>query len=327
MTADRRSPYIILGLPSGASLDDARREFDRRSQLVRRGNARGVTAEDLAWALAQVALHAAEPVNALDTYRIPLDTAALRPPAGPGLLRPGPRPTARTTGPTPQADREVVFDAARLDASRALLDRTAGGVGKQLDRIGDAPLPPIRLAEQPARRRSLVSVLLVAAVAVVVVAIAVIRPKLGSDSEAAPATTAAPVRTTVAASSTAPSTTAVPRPPGIGDALSVDGLSITPDAPLNGFGVLCLLVRLEGPPPLTFDRSKLAIVSGGEPIAVSGKVGTGRASLDDVPAGAGEAVREACFPVVDWNLRLTELIYLGQAESLTWTINDPAFDS
>jgi len=219
-----------------------------------------------------------------------------------------------------------VFDAARLDASRALLDRTAGAVGRQLDRIGDAPLPPIRLTEQPARRRSLVSVLLVAAVAVIVVAIAVVRPDVGSDGEAAPTTTLAPVRTTVVAS-TAPSTTEVPRPPGIGDALSVDGVAITPDAPLNGFGVLCLLVRLDGPPPLTFDRSKLAVVSGGEPIAVAGKVGTGRASLEDVPAGAGEAVREACFPVADWNLRLTELIYVGEAESLTWTINDPAFDS
>ena len=325
MSVERRSPYIILGLPSGASLADARREFNRRSELVRRGNARGVTAEDLAWALVQVSLHAADPVQALDTYRIPIDATALRPPAGPGLLRPGPRPTARSTGPTPTVEREVVFDAARLDASRALLDRTAGAVGKQLDRIGDAPLPPIRLTEQPTRRRSIVSVLMVSAVAIVVVAIAVIRPTLGSDSKAPPATTVAPVRTTAAAS-TAPSTTALPRPPGLGDALSVDGISITPDAPLNGFGVLCLLMRLEGPPPLAFDRSKLAIVSGGEPIAVSGKVGTGRASLEEVPAGAGEAVREACFPVVDWNLRLTELIYVGQTESLTWTINDPAFE-
>ena len=326
MSADRRSPYVTLGLPSNATVADARREFARRSEHLRRGNARGVDAEELAWALAEIERHEAEPATRLDTYRIPIDTAALRPPVGSGILRPSPRPTSRQSGPTPEADREAVFDAARLDAARALLDRTASAAGRQLERLGGSPLPQFTVAEQPGRRRGLASIGLVAAACLAVLAIALIRPNLGGDDEVATTTTAAPVATTVP-STAAPETTAVERPPGIGDALSVDGVEIIPDAPLNGFGVVCLLIRLDGPPPLQFDRSKFALISGGDPVAVAGKVGTGRASLDEVPAGAGEAVREACFPVVDWNLRLTELVYVGSSATLTWVINDPSADS
>lgn len=323
---ERRSPYVTLGLPSNASVEDARREFARRSEHLRRGNARGVDADELAWALAEIERHAADPATRLDAYRIPIDTAALRPPAGPGILRPSPRPTQRQSGPTPQADRDAVFDAARLDAARALLDRTAAAAGRQLERIGSSPVPKFSVTEQPGRRRGLASIGLVAAACLGVLAIALIRPKLGGDEQAVTTTTASPVVTTVP-STQAPTTTEVERPPGIGDALSVDGVEIIPDAPLNAFGVVCLLIRLDGPPPLQFDRSKLALISGGDPVAVAGKVGSGRASLDEVPAGAGEAVREACFPVADWNLRLTELVYVGREATLTWVVNDPSADS
>jgi hypothetical protein len=321
MRSPRRSPYVTLGLPSDATVEQARAEYARRSEHLRRGRVGGTDAQLLAWALAEIERHAFEPATRLDTYRIPVDTASLRPPAGGGILRPRARTLTRSSAASSSSERDMIFDAARIDAARALLDRAAVAAGRQLDRIGSAPLPQLALPEPPARRRGLLPIAVIAATAILVLVVALLRPEAGDDDQIVVDTTA--VATTQAPTTVAPTTTEVVAPPGIGDPQSVDGVTIVPDAPLNGFGVLCLLVRLDGTPPLEFDRSKLALISGGDPIAVAPEVGTGRASLDDVPAGSGEAVREACFPVADWQLRTTELLYVGVDDTLTWVINDP----
>lgn len=74
---DRRSPYVILGIPYGASDADARAGFARAARRLRRADNAQYTTEDLTWALHQIEQVLTDPGLAMHMYRLPADPEAL----------------------------------------------------------------------------------------------------------------------------------------------------------------------------------------------------------------------------------------------------------
>lgn len=119
MTRDIRNPYGILGLPFGASADEASRAFARRARGLRR-QANGTEAlTQLTWALNQIQEAVKDPRTALHIYRVPADPGALEP-RRQGVLAPPPERMERTTEPSEQ-DWAALLDAARKEAHQALI--------------------------------------------------------------------------------------------------------------------------------------------------------------------------------------------------------------
>jgi hypothetical protein len=120
--ADRRNPYVMLGIPYGAPKDVANRAFVRRAKGQRRRRVSDVSTStdltNLTWALNQVSENTRDPRTALHVYRVPADPAAFEP-DGEGVLRPGPELMGRTTDSS-EGERVRLLEAARLEAVAAL---------------------------------------------------------------------------------------------------------------------------------------------------------------------------------------------------------------
>ncbi|CAB4549134.1 MAG: hypothetical protein ACK5CE_22350 [Actinomycetes bacterium] len=326
MSDDRRNPYVLLGLPYGASLAEARRAFQRRAREARWGDHDAVDLADLEWALARIELEHVDAAAAFGTYRVPADPAVLRPPAGFGLLAPAPRPAPRRSPVTPDDERAVVFDAARVDAAQHLLDRTAAAVGKRLERVADGPRPVVAVPTPPVRRRGWLPVVLVGAATGAVLAVAGIST-LGGDDDTTATTT---VATTAAATTDPPTTTAAPTTteadpsaaPGLGEMIEYGGIEITPSEPLDGFGHLCLLFTIDGDVPLGFLREQVTLISGGVAIDPALGITTGRAPATDVFGDPAPALREICFRTEGWQERDTDLVYNTQVGNYRWRISE-----
>ena len=113
MRDDRRNPYLILGVPYGASKDEARRAAARRVRQVKQLTDPLYALEDVTWALHQVEQVIADPSSGVDVFRVPASPGILDAPVGEGLFR---APVARLPrSSAPSSDEE--FAALR---SRAL---------------------------------------------------------------------------------------------------------------------------------------------------------------------------------------------------------------
>jgi hypothetical protein len=83
---ERQNPYLMLGLPFGASREEATQAFARRSRAAKvHGNTAELTG--LTWALQQIDAATEPPGAALAPYRIPADPTALHG-DGPGVFAP-----------------------------------------------------------------------------------------------------------------------------------------------------------------------------------------------------------------------------------------------
>jgi hypothetical protein len=97
-SADRRNPYVILGIPFGASSEQARSGFARMTRRLRQKPDSRYTKEDLTWALHQVELIIKDPELAFEVYRVPASPTAFST-TEPGVFRPAPHGIARQTEP------------------------------------------------------------------------------------------------------------------------------------------------------------------------------------------------------------------------------------
>jgi hypothetical protein len=103
----KRNPYVLLGIPFGASRDEANVAFARKARPLRRLGAAGRDdMTDLTWALNQIDEIIRNPDEALQIYRIPADPTAFAP-SGPGEFAPLPRPLARTGADSANAVDEL----------------------------------------------------------------------------------------------------------------------------------------------------------------------------------------------------------------------------
>lgn len=86
---DRRNPYIILGIPFGASREEANVAFARKAKALRRKASARLALTDLTWALNQVDEAIQHPERELGIYRVPADPNAYTVPAA-GVFNPPP---------------------------------------------------------------------------------------------------------------------------------------------------------------------------------------------------------------------------------------------
>jgi hypothetical protein len=128
MTTDRRNPYVTLGVPFGASSDEAHAAFGRRARGLRRQPDGAERLRELTWALNQVTESLGEPELALHVYRVPSDPDAFVT-GGPGVLSPAPERRGRAEG-EPEAAFAGLLDAVRREAIAAIETQLA-----------NAPLP------------------------------------------------------------------------------------------------------------------------------------------------------------------------------------------
>ena len=106
-----RNPYLLLGLPFGASRDEANIAFARLARRLRRSGEEGEEQlMELTWALNQIDEAIDDPYAHLDIYRIPADPNAFDPP-GRGLFTPPPERMQRRTPPSGEAARDAVDQA------------------------------------------------------------------------------------------------------------------------------------------------------------------------------------------------------------------------
>jgi hypothetical protein len=104
---ERENPYLVLGLPFGASREEAQQAFVRRTKALRaQRNGPALTA--LTRALQQLDAVQGAPESHLAPYRIPADPTALHG-DGPGVFDPPPPPAGGAT-------REQLCDLIRQHA-------------------------------------------------------------------------------------------------------------------------------------------------------------------------------------------------------------------
>jgi hypothetical protein len=115
MQRDRRNPYVILGVPFGASGEEARAGFARISRRLRQDDESPYSKEDLTWALHQVEQIITNPALAVEVYRIPASPSALTT-SDVGVFSPAPHRLPRRTAPSSEEWEAVMRDAI----SRAL---------------------------------------------------------------------------------------------------------------------------------------------------------------------------------------------------------------
>jgi hypothetical protein len=122
---ERRNPYLILGVPFGASREDATKAFLRRTKSLRRLGAAGRALHtDLTGALKEIEDRPEPPDAVLTPYRVPADPDVERG-VGPGVFAPPPEPPPAGTrddgGPADlraAAAHEYLRHLVRLRAAR-----------------------------------------------------------------------------------------------------------------------------------------------------------------------------------------------------------------
>gem|GEM_PF-1630920 len=326
---DRRNPYLILGVAPGVDRATAERAFAHRSRVARARPDSPYDAEDLAWAIARVEAHLADPASANGTFRVPAHPEVLDRPRGQGLFRPPVRALPRRSPPTRPEEVEAVADEARRDALEHLLASAAAEARRMFPTGSDgAAVRAAALRAYPRRPRSALPFVLSVAVALIggLAAYSVIR---GTDDDAASSaatSVAATVPPTAAVLATAPPSTEAPptspppAAPSFGEPVERSGIRLTPSAPVDDVGHLCVLFEVDGEGPLGFVPANAALVSGTQLLPPALGVTTGRATNDVVYGELGPVAREVCWAVVGWRQRTTEIVYLLGDDEYRWTI-------
>ena len=120
-----RNPYVLLGLPFGASRDEANIAFARRAKALRLAGAAGRDQlTELTWALNQIDEVIAHPAAAMHLYRIPADPSAFDA-SGVGVFAPGPEPLDARPG-----DRQAAADEVQRLAIHEYLRHLLGLYGQ-----------------------------------------------------------------------------------------------------------------------------------------------------------------------------------------------------
>lgn len=112
-----RNPYVILGIPFGASRADANIAFARKARELRARGAGTDELTDLTWALQRIDVAIREPAAAMELYRIPADPEAFGG-TGDGVLSPPPEYLDAA-----DSDRDAALQTLRQAAAREYLRR------------------------------------------------------------------------------------------------------------------------------------------------------------------------------------------------------------
>lgn len=114
---ERKSPYLILGVPYGASKNDAARAFARATRRLRRQSDAPYDLEDLNWALHAIEQRIQDPATSIDDFRMPADTSVYQLPGGEGILNPPTTPYRRRTSPSDSTDLDALHTAVLVEVA------------------------------------------------------------------------------------------------------------------------------------------------------------------------------------------------------------------
>ncbi len=106
--SERRSPYLLLGVPFGASKAVASRAFAKATRRLKRMTEAPYDLEDLNWALHAVEQRIEDPASSIDDYRLPANPSVYEIPGGDGILNPSIQPYKRRTPPSDPATVEAL---------------------------------------------------------------------------------------------------------------------------------------------------------------------------------------------------------------------------
>lgn len=118
---DRRNPYLILGVPYGASRGEARRAAARRTRELRQREEAPYSTEDVTWALHQVEQVIDDPESAVEVFRVPAAPGILDAPSNRGLFHPPATPLPRRSGPLTDVELAAVRHAAVAAVSKDVI--------------------------------------------------------------------------------------------------------------------------------------------------------------------------------------------------------------
>jgi hypothetical protein len=119
---ERRNPYLILGVPYGASRGEARRAAARRTRELRQREDAPYSNEDVTWALHQVEQVIDDPSSAVEVFRVPAAPGILDAPSGQGLFHPPVIPLPRRTAPLSPEEFTQIRHRAVAAVSKDVLD-------------------------------------------------------------------------------------------------------------------------------------------------------------------------------------------------------------
>lgn len=135
--ADRRNPYLILGLDFGASPQQAQAAFAKLSRKLRRETSGPYQIEDATWALHEIEHAATDPDVNLAVFRVPANPDAYRYQPADGVLTVAPQNLPRRTGSSEAAVARLRADVAEEIASVAL-----GAAVENWEATGRVEAPP-----------------------------------------------------------------------------------------------------------------------------------------------------------------------------------------
>lgn len=118
---ERRNPYLLLGIPFGASRDEVSKAYTRK---VTASKAAGGTPQaDLAWALLQIEKGPQPPEAGLAPYRVPADPQWSYV-DGPGVFAPPPETPSATDTAVQAAHQALQLSAAHEYLNWLLVQRS-----------------------------------------------------------------------------------------------------------------------------------------------------------------------------------------------------------
>lgn len=291
--ADRRNPYLVLGVDYGASHEEVTAAYTRRSRLARADNGYPYSIDDLVWALDEIETlngagqpgHGAGAQSAAVSFRVPADRSVYEPPPGPGLLRPEPVPMRRRTRPAARTEVAGLVATARRDATAFALERLAD----QVERTLVSPAGRVRLSvpDPPRQPRSRGPLLAIASIVVLVAVATVVLLAGRGDDEPVTSTSVAPTTTEFVVVTTPPVA-------GFGTAVDANGLALTPSEPIVAYDLLCVVWQISGTASITFDATVASLVLSGQELTDSG-TRTGRVSEEAIDPTATAGTAETCF--------------------------------
>ena len=130
MSSKRKSPYLILGVPFGASAAEAQKAFASAVRRLRVAQDAPYDVEDLNWALHAIEQRVGDPAASIDDYRMPADTELYTGRSGDGLLSPPVKVLERRSREVTESDRVALVE---LEIREAAIELASA--------LGDAPLP------------------------------------------------------------------------------------------------------------------------------------------------------------------------------------------
>lgn len=212
--AERKSPYLTLGVPYGASKNEAARAFAKATRRLRGDSNPPFDLEDLNWALHAIEQRIQDPATSIDDYRMPAAPGIYDLSSGEGILNPPAVQYHRRTPPSTGADLDALRAAVILEVADQVAAECRESSLPRLHSFGSSPAGLV--ADSPREETStsrprtslkkrvwievLTVILVIAGAAAVVVAIASNPPRTEAEKvEVVPAISVTPVPADTAA--------------------------------------------------------------------------------------------------------------------------------